>query len=46
VTTPFVLRDGHLDVPAGPGIGIDPDLDMLDSITDRTERIDSFSAAH
>jgi O-succinylbenzoate synthase len=46
VTTPFILRDGHLDVPTGPGIGIDPDLDMLDSITDRTERIDSFSAAH
>ncbi|MFZ8967186.1 MAG: o-succinylbenzoate synthase [Ilumatobacteraceae bacterium] len=39
VTTPFVLRDGHLDVPTGPGIGIDPDLDYLDSITDRMETI-------
>ena len=37
VTTPFVLRDGHLDVPTGPGIGVDPDLDYLDSITSRTE---------
>ena len=46
VTTPFVLRDGHLDVPTGPGIGVDPDLDFLDSITDRVERVDSFSAAH
>ena len=46
VTTPFVLRDGHLDVPTGPGIGVEPDLDMLDSITDRVERVDSFSAAH
>jgi O-succinylbenzoate synthase len=40
VTTPFVLRDGHLDVPTGPGIGIDPDLDYLDSITSRR---DTFS---
>jgi o-succinylbenzoate synthase len=46
VTTPFVLRDGHLDVPTGPGIGVDPDLDFLDSITDRVERVDNFSAAH
>jgi O-succinylbenzoate synthase len=37
VTAPFELRDGHLDVPTGPGIGIDPDLDYLDSITDRIE---------
>jgi O-succinylbenzoate synthase len=37
VTAPFVLRDGHLDVPTGPGIGIDPDTDYLDSITDHTE---------
>jgi O-succinylbenzoate synthase len=22
VTAPFVLTDGHLDVPAGPGIGV------------------------
>ena len=24
ITEPFVLSDGHLDVPAGPGIGITP----------------------
>jgi O-succinylbenzoate synthase len=30
VTAPFVLRDGRLDVPTGPGIGVDPvDLDEL-----------------
>jgi O-succinylbenzoate synthase len=40
VTAPFILRDGHLDVPTGPGIGIDPDLDYLDSITSRR---DTFS---
>ncbi|MFM8016704.1 MAG: enolase C-terminal domain-like protein, partial [Actinomycetota bacterium] len=33
VTSPFVLRDGHLDVPTGVGIGVDPDLNYLDSIT-------------
>jgi len=37
VTAPFVLRDGHLDVPNGAGIGIDPDRDYLDSITSRTD---------
>ena len=25
LTEPFVLRDGHLDVPIGPGIGVTPD---------------------
>ena len=39
VTTPFVLRDGHLDVPTGPGIGIDPDTDYLDSITSRSDKV-------
>ena len=23
ITTPFVLEDGHLDVPTGPGLGVD-----------------------
>lgn len=38
VTAPFILRDGHLDVPTGPGIGIDPDGHYLDSITSSVER--------
>ena len=25
ITRPFVLEDGHLAVPTGPGIGVDPD---------------------
>ncbi|HEY4914217.1 MAG TPA: o-succinylbenzoate synthase [Candidatus Dormibacteraeota bacterium] len=33
VTAPFVLRDGRLDVPKGPGLGVEVDLDFLDSIT-------------
>ena len=24
ITEPFVLRDGHLDVPTGPGLGVTP----------------------
>ena len=39
VTAPFVLRDGHLDVPTGPGVGIDPDLGYLDSITSRVDTV-------
>ncbi len=33
VTEPFVLSDGHLDVPTGPGIGVDPLPDALDAVT-------------
>ena len=29
-TEPFVLQDGHLTVPTGPGIGIDPILEIVD----------------
>ena len=33
ITQPFVLHDGRLDVPVGPGLGVDVDQDFLDSIT-------------
>jgi O-succinylbenzoate synthase len=33
ITEPFVLRDGRLRVPAGPGLGVDVDQEYLDSIT-------------
>jgi o-succinylbenzoate synthase len=33
ITEPFVLRDGRLDVPGGPGLGVEVDLEFLDSIT-------------
>src|SRR6185312_8377878 len=33
ITEPFVLRDGRLDVPTGPGLGVNVDLDYLESIT-------------
>ncbi|CAM5239148.1 o-succinylbenzoate synthase [Streptomyces spiroverticillatus] len=33
LTEPFVLDDGHLNVPTGPGIGIDPLPDVLEAVT-------------
>ncbi|ACZ89529.1 o-succinylbenzoate synthase [Streptosporangium roseum] len=39
ITTPFELRDGHLDVPTGPGIGVDPVPGILDEVTTSTEWI-------
>jgi len=39
ITTPFVMNDGYLTVPTGPGIGVEPDLDFLDEITTAKELI-------
>ncbi|WP_084518155.1 o-succinylbenzoate synthase [Microtetraspora niveoalba] len=39
LTAPFELRDGHLDVPAGPGIGVEPLPDVLDEVTTAVEWI-------
>ncbi|GAA3758279.1 o-succinylbenzoate synthase [Plantactinospora mayteni] len=33
LTEPFVLRDGGLDVPTGPGLGVEPLPDVLAEIT-------------
>jgi O-succinylbenzoate synthase len=33
ITKPFVLREGRLDVPTGPGLGVEVDQEFLDSIT-------------
>jgi O-succinylbenzoate synthase len=33
VTEPFVLRDGQIAVPTGPGLGVEPIPDVLDDIT-------------
>jgi o-succinylbenzoate synthase len=32
VTAPFVLQDGHITVPTGPGIGVDPIPEALESV--------------
>ncbi|MBX6357464.1 MAG: o-succinylbenzoate synthase [Micromonosporaceae bacterium] len=39
ITEPFVLQDGHLAVPAGPGIGVAPIPEILDEVTTSTEWI-------
>jgi O-succinylbenzoate synthase len=39
ITTPFVMEDGYLTVPTGPGIGVEPDLDFLEEITTAKELI-------
>ena len=39
ITEPFVLVDGHLPVPDGPGLGVQPLTDRLDAVTTTTEWI-------
>ncbi|RJO70893.1 o-succinylbenzoate synthase [Nocardia panacis] len=39
ITEPFVLADGYLSVPTGPGIGVRPEPDLLDAVTVSTEWI-------
>jgi O-succinylbenzoate synthase len=39
ITEPFTLVDGHLDVPRGPGLGIDPVPELLAAVTESTEWI-------
>src|ERR1700681_4732243 len=43
ITQPFVLRDGRLDVPAGPGLGVDVDHEFLESITHWKETVGALS---
>jgi O-succinylbenzoate synthase len=38
VTAPFVLEDGHLAVPQGPGLGVEPLPDALAELTTSVER--------
>jgi O-succinylbenzoate synthase len=37
LTAPFVLDDGHLEVPAGPGIGVEPLPGVLEALTTSVE---------
>ncbi|MDT5034789.1 MAG: o-succinylbenzoate synthase [Actinoplanes sp.] len=37
ITEPFVLRDGHLPVPSGPGLGVEPIPELLDAVTVSSE---------
>ncbi|MCZ2826773.1 MULTISPECIES: o-succinylbenzoate synthase [unclassified Modestobacter] len=40
ITEPFRLEDGHLRVPTGPGLGVEPDPALLDEVTTSVEEID------
>jgi O-succinylbenzoate synthase len=37
ITEPFVLEDGRLRVPTGPGLGVTPSMELLDEITTSVE---------
>src|SRR5215469_3198718 len=37
ITAPFVLDNGHLAVPSGPGLGVLPDRGQLSAVTTSTE---------
>ncbi len=37
ICEPFVLRDGQLDVPTGPGLGVTPIPEILDRVTTQVE---------
>ncbi|MGH9245769.1 MAG: o-succinylbenzoate synthase [Acidimicrobiales bacterium] len=39
ITPPFVLEDGRLPVPTGPGLGVTPQPDVLDEVTLSVARI-------
>ncbi|WP_327358231.1 o-succinylbenzoate synthase [Streptomyces sp. NBC_01304] len=39
ITEPFVLDDGHLVVPSGPGLGVEPVPEVLEEVTVSTEWI-------
>ncbi|MHC5797069.1 o-succinylbenzoate synthase [Lacisediminihabitans sp. FW035] len=39
ITSPFVMKDGHLDVPTGPGLGVEPIAEVLVEVTTAREWI-------
>jgi len=39
LTAPFVMEDGRLDVPAGPGLGVTPDPARLADATTSVETV-------
>jgi o-succinylbenzoate synthase len=39
ITEPFVIDDGHLAVPTGPGLGVAPIPEILEQVTTSVERI-------
>jgi o-succinylbenzoate synthase len=45
ITQPFVLRDGRLSVPTGPGLGVDVDHEFLESITHWKQTVGALNPA-
>jgi o-succinylbenzoate synthase len=43
ITEPFVLQDGRLEVPSGPGLGVNVDREFVDSITSSVETVEGAS---
>jgi O-succinylbenzoate synthase len=41
ITEPFVLTDGRLNVPTGPGLGVKVDLQFLGEITNSIETVEA-----
>jgi len=39
LTTPFVLDEGYIAVPTGPGIGVEPDPDLVTAFTVARESV-------
>ena len=44
ITEPFVLHDGRLSVPTGPGLGVTVDQEFLDSITSSVEIVEGAAS--
>ncbi|MFD7896915.1 o-succinylbenzoate synthase [Streptomyces sp. NPDC059743] len=40
ITEPFVLEEGHIRVPTGPGLGVTPIPEILDEVTTSIEHIE------
>jgi O-succinylbenzoate synthase len=39
ITEPFVLKNGHIDVPVGPGFGVEPLIEVMDSLTTQKKMV-------
>lgn len=39
LTEPFVVEDGHMRVPTGPGLGVEPDPEFLEEVTTKVTRV-------
>src|SRR5579864_4343155 len=44
ITQPFVLEDGRLRVPTGPGLGVDVDPEWLDEVTTSVQVVEPASS--